>query len=72
VSEGNVTRYALRRREPLEVEHEAFFNLLRGRREPDIVTLEQGVRIVEAAEAVLESARCGETVSISSYVAVTE
>ena len=65
VSEGNVTRYALRREEPLRVEHERFLDLLEGRPDPGVVTLEQGVAIVEVAEAVLESARTGQTVAVN-------
>jgi UDP-N-acetylglucosamine 3-dehydrogenase len=64
VSEGNVIRYALRREEPLRLEHEAFVDLLHGRPGSEQVTLEQGVEIVEVAEAVLESARTGRTVSL--------
>jgi predicted dehydrogenase len=64
VSEGNVTRYALARDEPLRLEHEALLDLLGGREDAAAVTLEHGVRIVEVAEAVLESARSGETVSL--------
>jgi UDP-N-acetylglucosamine 3-dehydrogenase len=66
VSEGNVTRYALVRDEPLRVEHEAFLGLLQGRVEAEAVTLEQGVEIVKVAEAVLESARSGHTVSLDT------
>ncbi len=65
VSEGNVTRYALRREEPLKVEHDAFVDLLCGRPHAEVMTLEQGVEIVRSAEAVLESARTGQTVSVS-------
>jgi predicted dehydrogenase len=65
VSEGNVTRYALERREPLLVEHDAFLDLLEGRRDPGVVTLEQGVEIVQVAEVVLASARTGEAVSLA-------
>jgi predicted dehydrogenase len=64
VSEGNVTRYALQRREPLLVEHEAFLDLLEGRRDTGVVTLEQGVEIVR--EAVLASASSAQTVSLAS------
>jgi UDP-N-acetylglucosamine 3-dehydrogenase len=63
VSEGNVTRYALSRDEPLRLEHEAFLDLIDGRRDADVVTLEAGVEVVRAAEAVLESAKTGETVT---------
>ena len=66
VSEGNVTRYALARDEPLRLEHEAFFDLIAGRRDPGVVTLESGVEIVRVAEAVLQSARTGETVAAIS------
>ncbi len=68
VSEGNVTRYALQRHEPLAVEHEAFLNLIEGRAGPEIVTLEEGVDIVAAAEAVLRSAREGDTVQLGQRV----
>lgn len=66
VSEGNVTRYALHRREPLLVEHEAFLALLEGRPDSGVVGLDEGVAIVAAAEAVLESARHGQTVSLAT------
>lgn len=64
VSEGDVTRYALRREEPLRIEHERFLDLLQGRQDPGVVTLEQGVAIVEVAEATLRSARSGETLTL--------
>lgn len=59
VSEGNMTRYALQRDEPLRVELEAFLDLLEGDDDAGVVTLEQGVGIVRAAETVLESAATG-------------
>jgi predicted dehydrogenase len=63
VSEGNVTRYALHREEPLRVELEAFLDLLEGVGEPEVVTLERGVEIVETLETVLESAATGQTLT---------
>jgi UDP-N-acetylglucosamine 3-dehydrogenase len=68
VSEGDVTRYALRREEPLRIELETFLNLLDGRTDQDaeVVTLEKGVEIVEGAEAVLRSASSGETVHVAA------
>jgi UDP-N-acetylglucosamine 3-dehydrogenase len=68
VSEGDVTRYALRREEPLRIEHETFLNLLDGRTDQDaeVVTLEKGVEIVEGAEAVLRSAGSGEAVHVAA------
>jgi UDP-N-acetylglucosamine 3-dehydrogenase len=65
VSEGNVTRYALQRREPLAVEHEAFINLVAGRPGADMVSLEEGVEIVTAADAVRRSAHGGDTVHLA-------
>lgn len=64
VSEGDVIRYALRREEPLKIEHDAFLDLLDGRRDAEVVSLERGVEIVESAEAVLRSASSGETVRV--------
>jgi len=62
VSEGDVIRYALRRREPLELEHEAFFDLLVGDGGAQVVSLREGAEVVVLAESVLASAREGRTV----------
>jgi predicted dehydrogenase len=64
VSEGDMTRYAIPKREPLTVEHEAFRDAVEGKADAGIVTPRQGLRAVMVAEAVLESARCGETLPI--------
>jgi len=64
VSEGDVIRYALRREEPLKLEHEAFIDLLEGRRAEQLVSVEEGLEVVAVAEAVLESARAGRTVAL--------
>ena len=69
VSEGDVTRYALPREEPLRIEHDCFLDLLQGHPSAEVVTLEQGVQIVEAAEAVLESARSGRTLTLAPSAA---
>jgi predicted dehydrogenase len=63
VSEGDMTRYALSRREPLLSQLEAFVDLVRGGPGEGIVSLEEGVGIVATAEAVLASAACGEAVA---------
>lgn len=63
VREGNVTRYALGRDEPLSVELETFYDLIDGRPGAEVVTLEQGVEIVRVAETIIESARSGETLT---------
>lgn len=62
VAEGDMVRYAIPKREPLLVEHERFRDAAEGKAS-DIVTLRQGLRTVEVAVAVLESARTGRTVA---------
>ncbi len=64
VSEGDMTRYALSRREPLLVELEAFCDWVTGDDTAPVVTLEEGLATVVAAEAVLEAAASGETVRL--------
>lgn len=56
VAEGNQIRYALTKREPLRVEHEAFRDAVRGE-QSDIVTFEQGIQTLKVVEAALTSAR---------------
>ena len=64
VSEGDMTRYALARREPLLAELEAFCDLLGGMPDAPIVTLAEGLETVRCAEAVLASAAAGQTVEL--------
>jgi len=64
VSEGDMTRFALARREPLLVELETFCDLLEGDADAGVVTLDEGMETVACAEAVLASAARGETVSL--------
>jgi UDP-N-acetylglucosamine 3-dehydrogenase len=69
VSEGDATRYALSRREPLLVELEAFTALLAGNPSPPappVVTLDEGLATVVCAESVLRSAQTGETVEVAA------
>lgn len=56
VSEGSMVRYALAKREPLLLEHEAFRDAVLGLSN-DVVTMEEGLQTLRVAEAVLESAR---------------
>jgi predicted dehydrogenase len=56
VSEGNVTRYAFAKREPLRVELEAFRDAVLGQ-PSDVVTMAQGQRTLTVVEAALDSAR---------------
>jgi len=64
VSEGDMIRYAIPKREPLLVEHERFRDAVESK-ESDIVSLRQGMRTVQVAAAVLKSAREGITVPVS-------
>ncbi|WP_327183063.1 Gfo/Idh/MocA family protein [Streptomyces sp. NBC_01334] len=63
VSEGDMIRYAIPKREPLLVEHELFRDAVLGK-PADICTLRQGMRTVEVAAAVLESANTDRSVSL--------
>ncbi|MFE9201844.1 Gfo/Idh/MocA family protein [Micromonospora sp. NPDC007230] len=65
VAEGDMVRYAIPKREPLLVEHERFRDAVEGK-DSDIVTLRQGLRTVQVAAALLQSAADGSTVSCGS------
>jgi predicted dehydrogenase len=65
VSEGDMTRYAIPKREPLVLEHETFRDAVEGKTDAGIVTLRQGLRAVMVAEAVLDSARTGATLPLN-------
>jgi UDP-N-acetylglucosamine 3-dehydrogenase len=66
VSEGDMTRYALARREPLLVELETFCDLVAGDTDAAVVTLSEGLETVIVAEAALASSRTGTTVALAS------
>lgn len=68
VAEGDMTRYALERREPLAVELEEFCAVLDGADASKSVSLAEGLETVAVAEAVLESAASGETVALAEAV----
>jgi UDP-N-acetylglucosamine 3-dehydrogenase len=68
VTEGDIVRYALAKREPLQVEHEAFRDAVLGK-ENHVVTMRQGLRTLEVAEAALEAARTGSTVRLGQVAA---
>ncbi len=63
VREGDVTRFAFPKPEPLRVEHENFRDAVLGL-DADIVTLSQAASTVDVANAVARSARTGSSVSI--------
>ena len=65
VSEGDMIRYAIAKPEPLRVEHENFRDAVLGK-DADIVTLQQGMITVVVAEAAIESARTGQTITIGN------
>ena len=53
VSEGDMTRFALDRKEPLLAEHEAFRDSVLAGEPKGIVTLAEGTRVVEIAELMV-------------------
>jgi UDP-N-acetylglucosamine 3-dehydrogenase len=61
VSEGDITRYAFAKREPLRMEHEAFRDAVLGL-PSDVVTMEQGLHTLQVVEGALASAVSGEPV----------
>jgi predicted dehydrogenase len=63
VSEGSSTRFALAKREPLKMEHEAFRDAVLGK-SMNIVTMAEGLETLRVAEAVLESAKTGNVVKL--------
>ncbi|MCI4065216.1 Gfo/Idh/MocA family oxidoreductase [Micromonospora sp. R77] len=65
VAEGDMVRFAIPKREPLLVEHERFRDAVEGK-QSDIVTLRQGLRTVQVAAGLLESASDGKVVAIAS------
>ena len=63
VSEGDVTRFAFPKREPLRVELEAFRDSVLGL-PTDVVTMEQGLATLDVVEAALDSAGRGDSVAV--------
>ena len=63
VSEGDSITYALQRKEPLATEHEAFRDAILGDAS-NIVTMREGLHTVRTVEAVLESARDADVVTL--------
>lgn len=53
VTEGDVTRYALEKKEPLRTEHEGFQHAVLTQDTSRIVTLAEGLRVVENAEKIV-------------------
>ena len=57
VSEGDVTRFALERQEPLVAEHEAFRDAVLSGDDSGIVTLQEGEKVVTIAERFVADGR---------------
>jgi len=57
VSEGDMTRFALDRREPLRTEHEAFRDSVLAGEARGIVTFDEGARVVDIAERMAADGR---------------
>lgn len=66
VSEGNVTRYAIARQEPLRAQLESFIRAVRGD-SPLAVTGEDGLRTLKVALAAVESGSSGSTVDLTQF-----
>ena len=64
VSEGDVTRYAFAKKEPLRLEHENFRDAILGKKS-EIVTMEEGLTTVNVVEAIINSANSLETVELN-------
>jgi UDP-N-acetylglucosamine 3-dehydrogenase len=68
VTEGDVTRFAIQKKEPLRTEHENFRDAILGK-SSEIVTLEEGLTTVVIAEAIIESSKLNQTIEISAISA---
>lgn len=67
VTEGNVTRFAIRRTEPLRAQLESFVRAVR-REAPVEVTGEEGLQVLHLALATVEAAERGETLALEPPV----
>lgn len=61
VSEGDVTRFAFAKREPLRAELEAFLSAVRGSEQTELSSMDEAVRTLSVVEAALASAEAGGT-----------
>ncbi|KQW47809.1 dehydrogenase [Nocardioides sp. Root1257] len=68
VTEGNSTRFAIPKPEPLRVQHEHFRDAVLGVSDK-VVTMREGLRTVAVADACLRSAQEGRTVEVSEVLA---
>lgn len=66
VSEGNITRLALTKREPLRSELEAFRDAVLGVAD-NTVTMREGLNTLRVAEAIIEAANTDSTIGIAAW-----
>lgn len=64
VSEGNSTRFAIPKPEPLGVQHQNFRDAVLGKSN-EVVSMREGMRTVLVADAAIQSARDGRTIDVS-------
>lgn len=67
VTEGNVTRFAFPKAEPLKTEHEAFRDGILGL-DKRFVSMREGLATLRVAEALIESASTGASIDLSGAV----
>lgn len=65
VVDGDITYYKLDKKEPLISEHEAFREYVLGRSQ-DVATVKSGIEVLKVAEAILKSAKTGDSVDLVS------
>jgi UDP-N-acetylglucosamine 3-dehydrogenase len=70
VTEGNVTRFAIAREEPLKAQLDDFVRAVRGAERPR-VTGEQGLRVLRLALATVEAGTLGRTVELEPAAALS-
>ena len=63
VTEGNSTRFAIPKPEPLRIQHETFRDAVLGR-SAAVVTMREGLATVAVADACIQSSREGRTVDV--------
>jgi predicted dehydrogenase len=66
VAEGNVTRFAIEREEPLQAQLNAFVAAVRGEA-PVAVSGEDGIRVLEVALAVIEAGTTNRTLELAPH-----
>lgn len=65
VTEGNSTRFAISKPEPLKVQHEGFRDAVQGTG-GDIITMREGMTTVRVADACITAARDGRTIDLNN------